>query len=152
MMRRCRGQSSIRGIHGLRDSRILYREELDVHVNEVSSKTVPGFTRHAPSFLPGCPLTELDVLQMVRIFRVRRFIARPSGAYPFRFPFGRLQVHGLSLFITIVGYFKKICSKLNFPARVAPRNQDVRFDSCSFIARVAPRKNLVLRMAYHWQS
>ena len=140
-------EGPIRGVHGLRESRIVYCEELDVHIIKISLKSVPRLTRHAPSFLPCCPFSELDVLQMVRILGIRRFVARPGGAFSLWFSFGCSSVYRLQPFITVAGDLQVIRSKLDFPARVAPCNQGARFGFYVISARVAPRINSVLRMA-----
>ena len=121
-------KSSIRGIHGLRESKILYREELDVHIVETPSKTVPGFTRHAPCFLPSCPFTKLNILLMVMFVRIRWIIARPRGTNSF----------GSPSVLLYVSYLDDVLRKIDLSARVAPRNQDARVAFCTFGARVAP--------------
>ena len=125
-------ERSIRGIHDLRESRILYREEFVVHVVETPSKTVPRFASHGPRFLPSCPFTKLNILFVVRFVRVRWIIAGPSSTNSLGSPSVLLHM----------SYLNDVFGKIDLSAKVAPRNQYARVAPRTFGARVAPPQSL----------
>ena len=119
-MRHCRGRTFDQRHTGSSGEYDFYNEEFVVHIVKLLPTTI-CFTCHVPRLFPSYPFTELNVLFMFRLIRVRWIIARPSGTSSLRFP---------TIFL-YSSYFMKIVRKLDFSARVAPRIHD---------ARVAPEK------------
>ena len=63
-------EGSIRGIKYLRESRILYQEEVFVHILK-SLPSVVSFTGHIPCIFASHPFTKFDIAFVIAFFRVR---------------------------------------------------------------------------------